>query len=221
MKKNLNKIKLYIADTHAILRDGIKSLFEEYSNYAIVGESDNGLEAMEEIESIKPDILILEISLPEMSGIEIARQLKRYRPEIKIIILTSTENDIFLQELLEISIDGFVVKNNSFDDLLRAVRSAIAGNLFMSPEVTARLVSGITHEPQGEVKSIFELLSPRENEVLKLLAEGVRNDEIAAKLRISTYTVKKHRNNIMKKLDIHNLADLTRFAIKAGIIDLG
>jgi len=220
MNTNENKIKVYLADPEGILRDGLKVLFNEQSNYAVVGEAGSGLVALEEIEQLKPDILILEVALPEMSGVEISRQIKKYYPEIKIIILTGPENEVFLQELLEIRINGYVVKTNNFQDLLRAIRSAIAGNLFLSPEVTTKLVTGMLHDPGDELRSIYEVLSARENEILKLLAEGFSNDGIAEKLRISAFTVKKHRNNIMQKLDIHNLADLTRFALKAGIISV-
>jgi len=211
-------IKVFITDEHTVMREGLKELFLKNGNFEFCGESETANGALENIRKFETHLLLAEARLPDLPAAEFVRRLKKEHPNLKIIILTHLDNDFFLQELLEAGIDGFIIKNNSFSDILRAIRSAFDGNIFMSPEITKNLVRGHILKKQSESKSIFNLLTARENEILKLLVEGHSNHDIGKKLDISAYTAKKHRTNLMKKLDIHNLAELTRFAMKNGLL---
>ncbi|MDH5720971.1 MAG: response regulator transcription factor [Spirochaetia bacterium] len=213
-----DKIKIFLTDEHAVMREGLKELFRKTGKYEFCGESDNGHETIKIIDKKKCDLLLLDPTLSDIPGVELVHRIKKNNPNIKIIILTRLDNDAHLQDLLKSGIDGFLVKNNTFADILRAIRSAQKDDIFISPEVTKKLVMGHKFKSENETDSLFNILTHRENEILKLLAEGHSNADIGQRLGISALTAKKHRINIMKKLDIHNLAGLTRFAMKAGIL---
>lgn len=221
-----NKKTIYLADDHTILREGLKLILADKKRYDIIGESGDGKEALEEIKQLKPDIVLLDISMPTMSGIEIARYIRNYYPQIRIVILTRHDNEVYVEQLLKFGINGYVLKENAAQDLARAIEAAIQGYTYISPEITSQLVSDF---PTNASKNLigapldkgehFARLTPREREILKLLAEGKSNKEISSLLWISPATVKTHRNRIMKKLDIHNIADLVIYAVKSGLIE--
>jgi len=218
----MNTIKIFLADDHTILREGLKSIITSDERIKIVGEAGDGREALERIEEIKPDLAIIDISMPSLNGIEVSRQVKKYYPQIKILILSQHDNEEFIKELISIGIDGYVLKSNAKDELLRAIDIIINGDKYLSPQVTSRLMSSFNETPQktqSDFKTRFDLLSNREKEILLLIAEGKTNIEIASQLFITPETVKTHRSSIMKKLGLKNAVEVVRYAIKEGLIE--
>ncbi|MDH5719635.1 MAG: response regulator transcription factor [Spirochaetia bacterium] len=220
--------KIFLVDDHLILREGLKHILSETDLYEVSGESGDGREALEKIEKMKPDIVILDISLPSLSGIEIARQVRKFHKEIKIIMLSQYDNEEYIDELLKYGIHGYMLKDSAADDLLKAISEVLKGNIYLSGQVTKKLVQDFLPKPSVEIasdspdkkeKSIFSILSAREREILKLIAEGYSNDKIASSLWISPKTVKTHRANIMKKLNLSSMAELVKYAVKHGIVE--
>lgn len=219
----MNKTKIFLADDHAILREGLRYILGSVTGYEVVGESGDGREALGMIEKLKPDIAIIDISMPGMTGVEIARQVKKYTRTVRIIILSRHDNEEYVNELLKLGVNGYVLKDNAGDDLLRAVAEVSKGNIYLSPRITRKIVTDYlspnVREASGRPDSQFTALSTREREILKLIAEGRSNAEIASTLWISDKTVKVHRSNIMKKLGIHKVADLVKYAVKSGLVE--
>lgn len=220
----MNKTKIFLTDDHAILRDGLKSILTIVPDYEVIGESSDGETTLKELGKLCPDILILDISLPTISGVEVCRRVRKDFPEIKIIILTRHDNEIYIKQLLKLGISGYVLKNNAATDLKRAIEASKKGHLFLSPEITTHIVIGYKQKKNNNNSSseisILKNLTNQEETVLKLITEGKANNDIAKLLFISPATVKKHRRNIMKKLDIHNVVDLLIYAIKSGIREI-
>jgi len=237
----MNKIRVYIADDHAILRDGLKLIISQDSRYELVGEAGDGKTALEEIERLKPDIAIIDISMPLITGLEVGRQLKKYNSNIKIILLSRHDNEAYINQALMNSINGFVLKDYAGSELMRAMSDVMMGDIYLSPKLINKLackinilnnsalhnmstVNNISTEnnEDSEDNENYDdfLISNREKQVLKLICESKTNKNIAVNLRISEQTVKVHRKNIMKKLDIHNVTDLLKYAIKIGLIEI-
>lgn len=219
-----NEVKLFLADDHTILREGLKLIIEDVPHYTVVGEAGDGKEALEMIEKLKPHIAILDISMPTMSGIDVVRYMKKYVPESKIIILSRHDNEEYVKELLKSGVNGYVLKDDAGDDLLRAIDAVLKDNVYLSPGVATRVVSDyVAIEKVGDQEragSQFDLLTGREREVLKLIAEGRSGQEIAECLRISPRTVKVHRANIMKKLGVHKSSELVIYAVRNNMIEI-
>lgn len=219
----MNTMKVFLADDHALLRDGVKAIIAGDPRYEVAGESGDGREALERIEAMKPDIAVIDISIPTMSGVEIARQLKKFHPAIRVLMLSQHDNEEYVRELMAIGVEGYILKSNASDELLRALDAIMDGNTFLSPQITTRLVSGMRESGRAaataEIQSSFRLLSNREREILKLIAEGKSNREIASLLFISAETVKTHRASIMKKLGLKSIAEVVRYAVKEGLVE--
>ena len=219
----MNKTRIFLADDHAILREGLRHILGTVPGYEVVGESGDGREALGMIEKLKPEIAIIDISMPGMTGIELSRRLKRYVPKTRVIILSRHDNEEYVDELLRLGVNGYVLKDNAGDDLLRAVAEVVRGNIYLSPRIMKSVVtdfiSPARKEGAGKADSQFTALSAREREILKLVAEGRSNAQIASTLWISDKTVKAHRANIMKKLGIHKVADLVKYAVKSGLVE--
>lgn len=219
----MNKIRIYIADDHALLRDGLKLILSQNEEFEVVGEADNGKTALEEIEKLKPDVALLDVSMPIMSGLETARQLKKYNPKIKLIMLSRHDNIAYVQQALQNNINGYILKDYAGNELLRALAEVIAGNVYLSPKLIKSLTSRMFLSKKEILEKISieeDLLTDREKQVLKLICEGKHNKETAAILRIAVKTVEVHRQNIMKKLDVHNVTDLIKYGIKSGLIEI-
>lgn len=219
-----DEVTLFLADDHTIFREGLKLIIEDIANYRVIGEAGDGKVALESMEKLKPDVAILDVSMPTMSGIDVARYLKKYAPEIKIIILSRHDNEEYVKELLKTGVNGYVLKDDAGNDLLRAIDAVMKNTIYLSPGVATKVVSDyvtLRKEP-GILQddSQFKLLSGREREILKLIAEGKSGHEIADYLRISPSTVKVHRTNIMKKLNVHKSSELVVYAIKNNIIEI-
>lgn len=219
----MKKLKIFLADDHVILREGLKHILMEDKSIEIIGEAGDGREALEKIDKLKPDIAILDISMPSLSGLDAARIIRKYDKNIKILILTRHDNEEYVQQAIKSGVNGFILKDSAGDDLLKAVRDVMTGNIYLSPKIITNIVKSGIFEPGNKKKLKTEssgLLTNREHEVLKLVAEGKSSNEIADLLRISPKTVKVHRLNIMNKLDIRNITALVKYAIKTGIIEV-
>ncbi|MCX7999891.1 MAG: response regulator transcription factor [Leptospiraceae bacterium] len=218
-------MKALLIDDHAILREGLKLILHQVPDLEIVGEAGDGKTALEKIEQLRPDLILLDISLPEMTGVEVARYTRKTYPETKIIVLSRHDNEEYVQQLLKLGIHAYVLKDDAGDDLIRAIEAVKQNERYLSPRITSRIVSNF--EQQGKRKKtsteegkLFTILTHREREILKHIGEGKSNEEISKELKIALRTVKVHRQNIMKKLDIHNVAELVKFAIKSGIVEI-
>lgn len=218
----MKKIKIFIVDDHAILREGLCLIIKSVPEYEVVGESGDGREALEKIELLKPDVVVLDISLPTMTGVEVSRQIRKFNPDIKIIILTQHDNDEYVEHLMEYGVHAYILKENTGMDLLRAVEEVIKDNIYLSPEITRKMINNFKiNRPRNNPESSYTgpKISPRELEIIKLIAEGKSNKQISSLLFISEKTVNVHRSNIMKKLDINKVTDIVIYAMKKGLIN--
>lgn len=220
----MKKIKIFLADDHIMFREGLKYILSENKSCEIVGEAGNGHEVIEKIYKLKPDIAILDISMPLLTGLEASRMITKYDKDIRIIILTRHDNEEYVRQAISNGVKGFILKDNAGDDLLKAVNDVMNGNLYLSPKLlTSMIRKGMLIQGKPEEKEIISeknSLTNREREILKLVAEGKTNNDIACLLRISPKTAKAHRLKIMNKLNIHNITELVKYAIKSQMIDI-
>lgn len=216
----MSKIKLVLVDDHAVVRSGLRMLLEAQTDMEIVGEAENGREAVTLAETLQPDIILMDIMMPDMNGIEATRLVKDVAPDTAVLALTMYEDDQYFFEMLKAGASGYVPKRAAPDDLVTAIRTVYQGEVFLYPSLAARLVQGYVKQdmPDGSLPS--DNLTVREREVLILIADGLTNAEIAERLGISVKTVDRHRENLMRKLNLHSRVDLVKYAIKRGLIDL-
>jgi len=217
----MQKITVLLADDHIVVRQGLRALLVAEEDIDIVGEADNGRQAIQMVKKLLPDVVVMDIAMPVLNGLEATRQLTRAVPSTKVLILSSYCDDEYVQQLTEAGAAGYLVKQTAANDLLKAIREANKGNAFFSPSIAKRLrdqcrEAFVSGQP---VKRRTDYLTTREAEVLQLIAEGRANKQIAAELCISIKTVEKHRQQVMNKLGIHDVAGLTRHAIAKGIIE--
>lgn len=210
-----DRIRVLVADDHAILREGIKSLLAEHEEIEIVGEAADGVEAVEKVRSLKPDIVLLDIGMPRMNGIEATRQITKEVPETRVLILTMHEDEEYIFPIFQAGASGYVLKRTAMSELVSAIRAVFQGHTILHPVVAQRVID----EPREETDN-YDGLTERELEVLTLIADGLTNQKIADQLFISVKTVQAHRANIMEKLDLHDRVDLTKYAIRKGLISL-
>ena len=215
-----NKLSIVLADDHTILREGLRALLSAESNFEIVGEARDGREAVRCVEKLGPDLILMDLSMPRMSGMEAIREIKKRYPETKIIALTVHKTEEYLLTTLQAGADGFVLKDATHDELIMAIKNVMGGKSYLSPGVSEKVIEGyLDGKKSTQSLTSWESLSQREREVLKLIAEGYKNKEIAEDLCISLKTVEKHRANLMKKLDLHNAAALTVYAVDKGLVN--
>jgi len=213
------KKKIVIAEDHTILREGLRALLSSEPNYEIVGEAEDGRDAIRCVEKLLPDLLLIDLSMPRMNGMEAIREIKKRHTGVKIIALTVHKTEEYILATLEAGADGYVLKDATHDELVIAINSVLAGKPFLSPGVSDKVIDGyLAGRRTLKSVSVWDNISQREREVLKLIAEGYKNKEIADVLCISIKTVEKHRSNLMRKLKLHNAAALTAFAIEKGLI---
>ena len=215
-----NKLGIVLADDHTILREGLRALLTADSNFEIIGEARDGREAVRCVEKLGPDLILMDLSMPRMSGMDAIREIKKRYPETKIIALTVHKTEEYLLTTLKAGADGYVLKDATHDELIMAIKNVMGGKTYLSPGVSEKVIEGYLEGKEGNLSaSTWETLSQREREVLKLIAEGYKNREIAEDLCISLKTVEKHRANLMKKLDLHNAAALTVYAVGRGLVN--
>ncbi len=216
-----NKIRVFLADDHLILREGIRSLLEKVPGIEMIGEADNGTEAVAKVGQLMPDVVLMDITMPGLNGLEATRQIKQQYPTVKVLILTMHETDQYLSEMLEAGASGYVVKTTTSSELISAIRDVYQGDVHLYPSIARMLVEDYLQKVKiGEEKESYNGLTPREREILKLIAGGKQNKEIADLLGISVRTVQAHRTNLMDKLGAHDRTELVKYAIRKGIIDL-
>lgn len=217
----MRKIRIVLADDHTVVRQGLRALLAAEEDIEIVGEAENGRQALQLVKKLLPDVVVMDIAMPVLNGIEATRQITRYIPSVKVLVLSTYSNDEYVEQLTEAGAAGYLVKQTAANDLLKAIREAFKGNAFFSPAIAKRLRDQCrqTYTAGQPIKRRVDYLTTREAEVLQLIAEGRANKQIAAELCISIKTVEKHRQQVMNKLGIHDVAGLTRHAISKGIIE--
>lgn len=214
-------IRILIAEDHQLVREGIRALLEKAGDIKIVGEASNGKEAVDMVQELKPDVLVMDIMMPRLNGIQAAEQLFNLKNTTYILLLSMYSDPGFVQKALQFGVKGYVLKSSVSDELLTAVRNVAGGKLFLSPSVADVVKSRPTHaDASKKDNDPLSVLSPREKEILKLIAEEHTSVEIGEILFISDKTVEKHRTRIMEKLNVRNLAGLVRLAIKYRLVDL-
>ena len=211
-------VRILIADDHTILRAGIRSLLDMVPEFEVVGEVDNGKDAIYQAGQLQPDLLLSDLSMPKTNGTEAIQHIKSRYPEIKILVLTVHKTEEYVHAALKAGANGYVLKDDTSDELITAIKNIAAGKTYLSPSICSEVVMGYLADPGKErILTSIELLTSREREVMKLIAEGNRNKDIAQYLSISLKTVEKHRSNLMKKLDLHSASSITSYAIKNGL----
>jgi DNA-binding NarL/FixJ family response regulator len=210
--------RILIADDHTILRAGIRSLLDMQPDFEVVGEVDNGKDAVYSAGQLKPDVLLTDLSMPKTIGTEAIERIRNRYPDIKILVLTVHKTEEYVHAALKAGANGYVLKDDTSDELIHAINNVVAGKTYLSPSICSEVVMGYLADPNKEnISSSLDQLTTREREVMKLIAEGYRNKDVAEYLSISLKTVEKHRSNMMKKLDLHNASSITSYAIKNGL----
>lgn len=213
-------IRIILAEDHTIVRQGLARLLEDQPNLEIVGQAVNGRMAAEMALELKPDIVIMDIAMPQMNGLEAAKRIRKDLPKTKILILSMYSHEHYIHELLEVGISGYLLKNSSGRDIIKAIHAAMQDETFLSPSISKKLVDSYLSPRKGSSREErYKLLSNREREVFQLIAEGHSTREIANTLYVSVSTVKSHRSKIMEKLGIDNPVQLVHFAIQLGLVD--
>lgn len=207
-------VKILLADDHTIVRQGLKLILSAHADLTVVGEAANGHEAVELAEKLRPDIVLLDVQMPELNGIEATKKMVAANPRIRVLVLSMHKESVYVREILKAGARGYILKDAIDTELLNAIRSVAKGDGYISPSV-----AGALNEKLKDPSNPVDTLSAREREVLLLIAEGKTNKEIATKLNLSVYTVDSHRGKIMEKLNLHSAGELVRFALKNGLVD--
>ncbi len=211
----MKRIRILLADDHAVVRQGFKMILSAQSDMEIVGEAGNGREAVELAEELKPDIVVMDVAMPELNGIEATRRLASSTPHTRVVALSMHKDNVYVREILRAGARGYLLKDSVASDVVTAIRSVARGESYLSPAVS----NAVLDDYRKHVTNPIDLLSSREREVLQMLAEGKTNKEIAVVLNLSVYTVDAHRGRIMEKLNVHSINELVRFAVRNGLID--
>lgn len=213
-------IRILLVDDHQMMRDGLRSILDLEDALNVVGEAATGYEALELVEELRPDVVVMDIGMKDLNGIEATRQIKANCPEVKVIGLSTYSDESYVLGILAAGASGYVLKEAAVEEMRRAIRAVVSGHHYLSPEIAGSVVASRVSEPGRDGASAASPLASRERQILQLLAEGHTSSEIAQKLHIATTTVDSHRRNIMKKLDLHSVAELTKYAIREGLTSL-
>ena len=213
-------IKVIIADDHKIMRDGLKSMLEKQRDIEIIAEASNGRTTVELAIKLNPDVIIMDVSMPDMNGIEATLRIIEKSPKIKVIALSMHSDRQFIIEMLNAGASGYLLKDCAFHELINAIHSVASNRSYLSPEIADVMIKEYKHVISKESLSVFSLLTSRERQVLQLIAEGKTTKEIAYTLKVSTKTIETYRQQIMYKLDIHSIAGLTKYAVREGLTSI-
>lgn len=216
----MKKIRILLADDHTILRDGIRALLSGEADMELVGEAEDGHAAVRMTDEQKPDVVLMDIGMPLLNGLEATRQIKQAHPCVKVLILTMHENEEYIRQVLACGAMGYILKDAAARELLDAIRTVHSGEAVLSPPITRLVIEDYLRWGDLKSRQNHSDLSPREREVLQLIAEGYTNKQIAEILCISIKTVQSHRSNLMQKLDLHNQGELIKYAIQKKIIEI-
>ncbi len=215
----MNPIHILLAEDHSIVRDGLRMLLQSEPDFVIVAEAENGREAVAQAKETRPDLAILDISMPDLSGLEATRLIKAESPQTQVLILTMHDNDEYFFRAIEAGASGYVLKKAATQDLIAAARAVARGEAFLYPSVAKKLITDYVRRVQpGTESSGYSSLSEREREILLLLAEGLSNQKIADRLSITQSTLQTHRAHILEKLGLRTTADLIRYAVQHGLV---
>lgn len=215
-------LTVLLADDHTIVRQGIAKILDSEPGLKVIGEASNGREVVQMVEELSPDVVLMDIAMPQLSGIEATRQIKKIRPRTKIIILSMHSNERFISEALHLGASGYLLKNSTATDIVQAVRAARDGDTFLSPAISRQVVDSYLSMKKGQVtqQDLYSTLTNREREVFQMIAEGRTVKEISSILCLSISTVKTHRANLMDKLKMENLSQLVQFAVALGLVEV-
>ncbi len=215
------QIEIVIADDHSIVRQGLRKLLEEENYIKIIGESVNGREAVQKVQKLKPDVIIMDIAMPILNGIEAARQIKQLNLKTKVVILSMHDHSRYIRELLGIGVSGYVLKDAVSGDIIKAILAAVKGNIYLSPSISSQVIEDyVEMNKTTSQEELYDTLSNREREVFQMMVEGHSTKQISQTLCVSPSTIKTHRSNIMRKLKMDNISKLIQYAIHLGIIDI-
>ncbi len=217
---NNKTITIFLADDHTIVRQGLAKLLEGEPNFKVVGEAENGREAVVKVEKLQPDVVLMDIAMPMMNGIEATRQIRRSCPQTKVIILSMHSHDRYISELFSLGASGYLLKSSTGTDIINAVHTALKGSTYLSPSISDKVIEDyLSLKKKSHQDDLYNRLSNREREVFQMIAEGRSTRKIAEILCVSPSTVKTHRSNIMEKLEMDNISQLIQFAIHLGIVE--
>ncbi len=216
----MSKIRVLIADDHSIVRAGIRSLLEDYADIKVVGEAGSGWEAIEQATRLQPDVVLMDIAMGDLSGLEATQEIKERIPAVNVLALTMHDREEYFFAMLKAGALGYVLKESDPDELLTAIRAVHQGEAFLSPVVTKAVLEDYLAQGTLQTQSRYDSLTLREKEVLRLTAEGKTTREMADMLHLSIKTIEKHRVNVMRKLELHNLSELIKYAIRKGLIEV-
>jgi DNA-binding NarL/FixJ family response regulator len=211
---------IVLADDHQVVRQGLRVLLEAEHDFRVVGETGDGLEALRLVERLKPDVLVADLMMPGLNGLEVARQISQRSPQSHVIILSMHANEAYVLQALKNGAAGYLLKDSSAADLARAVREAMAGRRYLSAPLTERAIEAYAEKAKSDTLDLYETLTTREREVLNMAAEGKTSAEIASRLCISPRTVETHRANLMHNLNLQTQTDMIRYALERGILPL-
>ena len=216
----MNVTTIVLADDHHIVRKGMRAVLEAEADFRLVGEASDGLEAVQLVERLRPDVLVLDLMMPGLNGLEVARQVGKRSPQTRVLILSMHAGDDYVLEALRTGVTGYVLKDTGMAELVKAVRETVAGRRYLSPALAERAIDAYVLQTKESTLDRYETLTDRERETLHLAAEGLTNTEVAARLSISPRTVETHRANMMRKLSLQNQTELVIYALRRGIITL-
>ncbi|MGA2771284.1 MAG: response regulator transcription factor [Bryobacteraceae bacterium] len=211
----MKRIRILLADDHAVVRQGFKMILNAQADMEIVGEAGNGRQAVELAEQLRPDVVVMDVAMPELNGIEATRRLASSVPHARVVALSMHKDSVYVREILRAGARGYLLKDSGAADLVAAIHAVASGESYLSPAVS----NAVLDDYRRHVTNPIDLLTSREREVLQLLAEGRTNKEIAGVLNLSVYTVDAHRGRIMEKLNLHSISELVRFAVRNGLIE--
>lgn len=215
----MSKTRILLADDHTIVRQGIRALLDAQEGIEVVGEAEDGRQAVEKVKELVPDIVVIDITMPNLNGIEATRQIKKINDKIKVLVLTVHDNEEYVHQILQAGASGYLLKESAVSDLISAISAVKKGDIFLSPSISRVVVKDYIRHVEAESGGFdsLNILTNREREILQLIAEGRTNKEIAALLKLSVKTVDVHRSHIMEKLHIHDITGLVKYAIRKGL----
>lgn len=212
----MKKLRILLADDHTVLRDGLRALVNVQGDMEVVGEADNGRTAWQKAKELRPDVVVMDVSMPDLNGVQATEKLKIDCPEVKVLALTAYKDKGYLDQLLKVGASGYVLKLSAADELIKAIRMVAVGEIYLDAEMTDKVADSYVRKQFLRGVTRQKNLSDREEEVLRLIAQGYSNKEIAAKLSISVKTVESHKTNCMEKLELRSRTEIVRYAVRQG-----
>jgi len=210
-------IKIVLADDHSIFREGLRALIEKEVDMTVVGEAGTGIEAIKIVEELKPDIVIMDVSMPDMNGIDATKIIREKHGEVKILVLSMESDRRFIVEVLDSGANGYLLKDSVFSELADAIRTAVTNETYLAPRITELIIRDYLQRIPDKLPLTFDSLTTREREIIQMIADGKSTKEIASQFNISVKTIEVHRHAIMKKLNLYSVAELTKYAIREGL----